>query len=484
MRNDAVRCFDKLDVFPDRGREAGVLILGRYTSLTPPEQWTNPDRKGCRDELFYLIFMDTEPSKSNLNPTVDIVDVDMEGEPQSAREGSEQQCLELPIGGGGRSGSVSSLSSAGSHKRKRDEASEYLSIGEELDAIKAMAGIRNKLDRFLADPNNKFNKSSSLRVLAIFNEANVVFSELCTENALLKGKLAKSVEPTAKRTLADIVQRNIPLARASKPPPLLGAGLNKQTSRPKRSYTLMVSSTDPQRSASEIQQKLQSNINPVRDNIRINRIRQTKSGKVFIDACSRADSDKIANSKALTDAGLRAAAPPARLPRLIVYDVPREFSEDAISEAVLSQNKELLEGLDKDSFTKEFVPKFRVGKREATAVHWIVEVTPGIRNRIRRSNKIYIGWSRCRVLDYLSLTRCHRCLDLGHVAKYCRARTETCAYCGNEGHGKVNCKMKSSSGVCGLCRRRGRPSDHAVDDKECSTYKMIMDRYKSSIDYG
>lgn len=58
-----------------------------------------------------------------------------------------------------------------------------------------------------------------------------------------------------------------------------------------------------------------------------------------------------------------------------------------------------------------------------------------------RNGRIKIGWMNCRIRQRLTVTRCHRCLDYGHIKVNCKGpdRSAACWKCGKDGHKANEC---------------------------------------------
>lgn len=121
----------------------------------------------------------------------------------------------------------------------------------------------------------------------------------------------------------------------------------------------------------------------------------------------------------------------------------------------------------------------------------VLEVTPGLYQAAKREGKLYIGFVRCRVQDYIPVVRCYQCLGLGHVSADCQS-TKSCSQC-VEKHELSSCPRTKIE--CTNCitynnkmsnRKFFTPSDpnHATTSSECPAYKRIIEIIKSKINYG
>jgi hypothetical protein len=74
----------------------------------------------------------------------------------------------------------------------------------------------------------------------------------------------------------------------------------------------------------------------------------------------------------LKEAGLKASTPQRRLPRVILYDVPREIPEKELLACMRKQNQDRLK--EEDIAAIKFC--FRTGSKESQETNWVMEVAP------------------------------------------------------------------------------------------------------------
>jgi hypothetical protein len=402
---------------------------------------------------------------------------------ETAAVGRLRATSERPQTGGGKD--------VASESGESEEDEVFVSGGaatREESAASTMHGVRLRLDKILSDPNAKFSKQAGQKIAALFSEASKLLMQLGCDNACLRGSLAERAEtnrpPPA--TFAEAVSGpRGPRREASAGVPAIKGVKGVEPRNSDRELTVVVADNSKEnRSVDMIKKALLEAVDPVATNIRIKNVRKARSGKVVVQVHSKADAAKIVENQAIKEKGLTAAPPAARKPRLILYDVPRDLEVDGVRRALIRQNTELLEGVGETTFKEECVFCFRLGKGNEDTVNWVLEVTPGMRDKLRKASRLYVGWRSCRVADFMSVTRCFRCLDVGHVARYCKVAEEVCSHCSLSGHKRDKCPNTAKPMVCAVCRRRGRPANHAVSDRGCPSYAMAINRYAGTVDHG
>ena len=226
---------------------------------------------------------------------------------------------------------------------------------------------------------------------------------------------------------------------------------------------------------------LKENVNPAEIKVGITSLKTLRDGRVLIEAGSRTEinllGDKIREECAET---LIVNMQTLRKPRMIILNTPTEITPENITEILTQQNSELA------TVGENIVPKFCYTTKRGTR-NIVIEVNSEIRKRLLH-NKVKLGWTLCKVDDYLVAKRCFRCSRYNHTHKECKGE-EVCPLC-TENHKLKECKAATSEHKCINCIIYNRHHPHTqIDtahsslDKKCPSLIAVLDKYKKNIDY-
>ena len=229
----------------------------------------------------------------------------------------------------------------------------------------------------------------------------------------------------------------------------------------------------------KVKTDLMKNFNPSKEKVQITNLRKTKVG-LIIEAESEGDLDKIRNNKDLNEQ-FHIEKPSKSRPRIMIYDVPSDMTDQQVIQAVFEQNEGLIDSAK--NLAMHFEPKFKTGKRQKETTTWVVEVSPEIRVSLLERRKIFIGWQSCKIHDYITVTKCYKCQGFGHIAKHCR-NEQVCSHCTQTGHNRSDGPNKDKPKTCANCLRSKREHTHDTMDRKCPLYKQALDRLIKSTDYG
>lgn len=226
-------------------------------------------------------------------------------------------------------------------------------------------------------------------------------------------------------------------------------------------------------------------IRPEKLKLHIRGVWNTKNGGVIVSSERKSDLEVLKKSEELKTSGLMVELRTKRRPRIILIGVPAELPVEDVLECIYAQNVvDKDASYERETFFKSIKLSHKSGRKDATHCNLVFEVTAELRKLIIAQNRVYINWTSCPVKDFTLVTRCFKCQQYGHSAKYCRDDDHTCGHCGQTGHSFKECKLRDQPPKCASCLRYKKPSNHSTGDIQCPARKSAEGRYLQSIDYG
>lgn len=175
-------------------------------------------------------------------------------------------------------------------------------------------------------------------------------------------------------------------------------------------------------------------IRPADFNLKVNKVMSVRNNGVRIKALS-VDLNKLMNSKKLETAGLKIEPEGRANPRPLIH-VPYGLSRDEIKSEIIALNLKEYDASD----IKVYV--FRQKDRHNT-VSCVIEASPEIRALLMRVKQVFVGYSACRISDYVRVLQCYKYLAFGHLARHCRGAPR-CGHCSSD-HETKNCTKRNES---------------------------------------
>ncbi|KAI5635836.1 hypothetical protein NE865_11438 [Phthorimaea operculella] len=190
------------------------------------------------------------------------------------------------------------------------------------------------------------------------------------------------------------------------------------------------------------------------------------------------------SSIAIFPARLTLEEPTKRRPKIILLGVPSSTTENELKDCIFEQNiAEKQPSFSKEKAMSSIRLSHKSGKKEAASCNFILEVTAEIRKLLIHQGRVFINWTSCPVKDFTLVTRCYKCQQYGHSAKFCKDANPTCGHCGTTGHSIKECTKKNQPEKCATCQRFNKPSTHKTGDDNCPARKSAELRHLNSIDY-
>ena len=315
-------------------------------------------------------------------------------------------------------------------------------------------------------------------------------SELRDTKIILNGRKKVSNTVDAERRLETSSDR-----RGERSTPVGGQVLPPHKHSPKQNYRLysdivagreekkftLTLRTKDNHTPEEIIRVLKEKVNPAEIKVGITSLKALRDGRVIIEASSRNEinllGDKIREECAET---LAVNMQTLKKPRMIILNTPTEITPENILEILTQQNPELATEED------NMVPKLSYKTKRGTT-NIVIEVNSEIRKRLLH-NRVKLGWTLCRVDDYLVAKRCFRCSRYNHTHKECKG-DKVCPLCAGN-HKLKECKAAISEHKCINCITYNKhhphtqiETAHSLLDKMCPSLIAVLDKYKKNIDY-
>lgn len=251
---------------------------------------------------------------------------------------------------------------------------------------------------------------------------------------------------------------------------------------PPPNHTVIISSTDPQHTGTQVLEKIRSALDVKKTGVQVNRARTAKNQKVVLSCASKGD--VVTVKKQMEDmGGLKVVEATTTLPLAVISDVMSFHSDAEIIEMIKMQNKHLLHGIDLKKETLRV--RFRRRARNPLQCQPVLELSPPIWRRLTSVDKIYLDMQRVAIEDYSPLVQCTRCLGYGHTKAACKAEHQACSHCGLP-HTWQECPARADRKPprCINCVNTKREdTNHNAFGKECQERKKWDDIARSRVSY-
>lgn len=340
-------------------------------------------------------------------------------------------------------------------------------------------------------------KALSASMSTSVNALNGLVQELILRNGFLEGQLAAvradMVRPSGKSAATVTVSRTAPRSSTSQ------AGQRAHTTyadavkvvckkvppeavKPPQHVVRIFPPKGTEQSSEATKRTVLSVVKPAKEKIRVRSVRLIHSGGIAVETERKEDLQAFTGSKGLKDKGLSVSLPTKRNPSLIVYDVPKTMAREEVASNLWKQN---LADMTQKEVASNLKVSYQAGPKGREATNWVIDVSPQVRQRLTSGTaRVYLGWSACRVQDYVTVTRCFKCQKFGHTAKRCKYKEDVCGHCAEKGHTFATCSKKSGQPVCSNCKERGKPYGHKSRDKLCASYQVALQQVVARTNYG
>lgn len=251
---------------------------------------------------------------------------------------------------------------------------------------------------------------------------------------------------------------------------------------------IIVKPKDSNQSSENTKKTIEEKVDPCRlgEGIEVSNVKLIKNGGVAI----KYNEDRKKNVQNICDniksslgQDYEVNIPEKKNPRIILFNIHnRELEDqDSLINKLITQNT-----INTDPNIREIkiVHKYQNRKGMTNVIFQLDKQTYEC---IRRKEKIAIGWKTYFYKDSLNVKQCFNCWKFGHIAKDCKKTKPTCQVCAGE-H-KVN-DCQTNEECCVNCKYAVEvlkipniDCKHRAYDKECETYKRIIEQLQEKINY-
>uniref|UniRef100_A0ABD2XSC9 CCHC-type domain-containing protein n=1 Tax=Trichogramma kaykai TaxID=54128 RepID=A0ABD2XSC9_9HYME len=204
----------------------------------------------------------------------------------------------------------------------------------------------------------------------------------------------------------------------------------------------------------------------------VERVRRIRDGKIILEMATEKDKKRILEERRIMESGMKAEEVKKYRPLMRIGGVEKEMKDEELLEEVWRRN--FKEQLTEEDYKKTVKVKMRIGRRDGNVVSVILEVDPGMRDRLVEKGRVFIGWRVHRVEKFEQPMRCLKCYGFSHKAKDCKEK-ERCGNCGEEGHKRKDCQGEVG---CAVCKGRKKEGGHSVWSEVCPEAKWRLERWR------
>ncbi|CAG4977960.1 unnamed protein product [Parnassius apollo] len=128
---------------------------------------------------------------------------------------------------------------------------------------------------------------------------------------------------------------------------------------------------------------------------------------------------------------------------IILKGISKDIPAEEIAGIVRGQNPELKEAFIEDD---DMRLRFRRSNKNPGLYNAVFLVAPKLFRKFIEKGKISVDYQRLHISEFSPFLQCHRCLQFGHIKKYCTAATSQCSHCSSKEHTGEKCPDKGKQG--------------------------------------
>lgn len=355
---------------------------------------------------------------------------------------------------------------------------------EERDELSRMRMIGERLRKVVFSESNRVNKIVTEGILSCVSEYEECMMRMLCENERLKGRLEECRKVPVSADMSPVQGGNersyarVAAAGGS-------TGVNVRSERmippvrvPERKYAVVIKPVDENSklTSEQVKEKVMNEVSKSL-NVRVRAVRKTRNGGIAVETVSENELKRMRECEKFGKIGLRVDEPRKIGPKIIVFDVPCVVTNDELLTELYEKN--LKECVSEDEFKERVRVVSRTNKKDSNLGNVVFEMSVRMWNRLMSEGRVYIHWRACKLREFVSVLRCHKCVAYGHMARECKEKESICQKCSESGHLRNECKK--SVLCCRNCRMKGNESDHSVMSVECPEYVRMAERERARV---
>jgi hypothetical protein len=217
--------------------------------------------------------------------------------------------------------------------------------------------------------------------------------------------------------------------------------------------------------------------------IKVTSMRARRDGGVIVEVKDKNSANAVRDHPGLKERGLLISEVEGGWPKIRIYGVDAELDEENLREALVKQNLDGCRDVTPEVIERSLGKLIKLRSRSDRRSDWLVECRGPVFRVLVERGKAFIDWYACGLKEYIDITRCYKCSELGHTAKRCGSKVMVCRRCGGE-HDMYKCSAPESSLHCRGCKERGWRHDHLMASETCEIWKRAKARYVDRTEYG
>ncbi|XP_023220918.1 uncharacterized protein LOC111622731 [Centruroides sculpturatus] len=185
-----------------------------------------------------------------------------------------------------------------------------------------------------------------------------------------------------------------------------GSASTKQKHVPTTKNVLLIYNASDNGNSDDVCKIIKERVNPSRIKIGVDRVRRIGNGGIAVELEKSEDINVLDNYVKEHIPEVNTKRPKKRRPHLMIFSIPKHDTKEELLRNIYYQNESFHSLYSEEDFKQDFRLKFSTGKRGGDYQNWVIEVSPSMRAQVLRLDKLNIGWSRCRAIDFCPVLQC------------------------------------------------------------------------------